>query len=114
MQAPKVNIMNKKVSPNHLAEKKSESRNIPDKFFEENYTALEEDLIPLVETETLERVLYGNDEPIYFYKGAVLSLFFCLPFWIILFWLINWLLKISNRNQSCDFLPSLQVRAFQF
>jgi hypothetical protein len=81
--------MGKKISPNNLAENRSESRNIPDKFFEENYKAAGEDLIPLVEKEALERELYENVEPIYFYKGAVLSLFLCLPFWITLFWLIT-------------------------
>ena len=81
--------MGKKISPNNLAENRSESRNIPDKFFEENYEASEEDLIPLVEKEALERDLYEDVEPFYFYKGAVLCLFFCLPFWSILFWLIT-------------------------
>ena len=81
--------MEKKISPNNLAENRSESRNIPDKFLEENYEALEEDLISLVEKEVLGRDLYENAEPFYFYKGAVLCLFFCLPFWITLFWLIT-------------------------
>jgi hypothetical protein len=72
--------MEKKISPNNLAENRSESRNIPDKFFEENYEALE---------EALGRDLYENAEPFSFCKGAVFSLFFCLPFWITLFWLIT-------------------------
>jgi hypothetical protein len=30
-----------------------------------------------------------DDEPIYFFKGAVLGfVFFCLPFWVIIFSLI--------------------------
>ena len=81
--------MGKKISPNNLAENRSESRNIPDKFFEENYGASEEYHIPLVKKEALERDLHEDFEPFYFYKGAVLSLFFCLPFWIILFKLIT-------------------------
>ena len=84
-----VNIMGKKISPNNLAENRSESRNIPDKFIEENYGASEEYHIPLVKKEALERDLHEDFEPFYFYKGAVLSLFFCLPFWIILFKLIT-------------------------
>ena len=71
-QADKVDIMEKKISPNNLAENRSESRNIS-----------EEDIVPLVEKEVVEWHL-DNVEPYYFFKGAVLSFIFCLPF-IILF-----------------------------
>ena len=73
--------MVKQISPNNLAENRSESKYIS-----------EEDLIPLVEKEALERYLDNTVEPYYLFKGAVVSLFFCLPFWMILFWLIAWLL----------------------
>ena len=73
--------MVKQISPNNLAENRSESKYIS-----------EEDLLPLVEKETLERYLDNTVEPYYLFKGAVVSLFFCLPFWMILFWLIAWLL----------------------
>jgi len=69
-----------KISPNNLAENRSELRNIS-----------EEDIVPLVEKEVVEWHL-DNVEPYYFFKGAILSFIFCLPFWIILFRLINWLL----------------------
>jgi len=69
--------MENKNSPNNLAENRSESRNIS-----------EEDIVPLVEKEVVECHL-DNVEPYYFFKGAVLSFIFCLPFWIILFRLIT-------------------------
>jgi hypothetical protein len=69
--------MEKKISPNNLAENRSELRNIS-----------EEDLIPLVEKEVVEWYL-DNAEPYYFFKGAVLCFIFCLPFWIILIRLIT-------------------------
>jgi hypothetical protein len=81
--------MANKISPNNLAENRSESSNILDKFFKENCEAPEEDLTPLIERKAMERDLCKNIEPIYFFKGAVLCLFFCIPFWIFLFWLIS-------------------------
>lgn len=112
--------MGKKISPNNLAENRSESRNIPDKFFEENYGASKAYHIPLVDKEVLERDLYENFEPFYFYKGAVLSLLFCLPFWIILFKLITWLLISSyflklgevKRSNYLLFFPKVIIPHF--
>ena len=72
-----VDIMVKQISPNNLAENRSESRYIS-----------EEDLIPLVGKEIVEKCLDNCDEPSYFFKGAVLSLFLCIPFWTILYFLI--------------------------
>jgi hypothetical protein len=69
--------MENKISPNNLAENRSESINVS-----------EEDIVPLVEKEVVEWHL-DNVEPHYFFKGAVLSFIFCLPFWIILFRLIT-------------------------
>ncbi len=69
--------MENKISPNNLAENRSESINIS-----------EEDIVPLVEKEFVEWHI-DNVEPHYFFKGAVLSFIFCLPFWIILFRLIT-------------------------
>jgi len=72
-----VDIMVKQISPNNLAENRSESRYISG-----------EDLIPLIEKEAFEGYLDNIVEPYYLFKGAVVSLFFCLPFWIILICLI--------------------------
>ena len=69
--------MEKKTSQNNLLETGYESKNI-----------LEEHLRPSVEIEVVERQS-DNVEPHHFFKGAVLCLIFCLPFWIILFKLIN-------------------------
>jgi len=73
VQADKVDIMKNKNSPNNLSGNKSESRNIS-----------EEDIALLFDKEVVEWHL-DNVEPFYFFKGAVLSFIFCLPFWIILF-----------------------------
>jgi hypothetical protein len=56
---------------------------------EENDEGSEEGLKPLVEKEMVERCLYNCDEPSYFFKGAVISSFLCIPFWIILYFLIT-------------------------
>jgi hypothetical protein len=77
VKADRVNIMGKKISPNDLAESRSESRDI-----------LEDDFIPSTEKEAVEWYL-DNVEPYYFFKGAVLCLIFSLPFWIIFFRLIT-------------------------
>ena len=57
--------------------------------FEENDEGSEEDLIPLVGKEIVEKCLDNCDEPSYFFKGAVISLFCCIPFWTILYFLIT-------------------------
>jgi len=49
----------------------------------------EEERKPLPKRETEETHLYNYDEPMYFFKGAVYGLFFCLPFWIVLTCLIT-------------------------
>ena len=77
VQTGKVDIMEKKISPNKLVENRSKSRNIS-----------EDDIIPLVDKEAAE-CYCDNVEPHYFFKGAILSFIFCLPFWIILFRLIT-------------------------
>ena len=57
--------------------------------FEEDYYASEEELIPLVEKETMERYLDHYDEPSYLFRGVIIGLLFCLPFWAILLRLIT-------------------------
>jgi len=64
--------------------------------FEEYYDASEEELIPLVEKETMERYLDHYDEPSYLFRGVIIGLSFCLPFWAIIFWIIIWLLIIIH------------------
>ena len=96
--------MVKQISPNNLAENRSESKYIS-----------EEDLIPLVEKEALERYLDNTVEPYYLFKGAVVSLFLCLPFWITFFCLIVWLLinshflKLGEVKKSNYLLLSAKV-----
>ena len=56
--------------------------------FEENYYTSEEELIPLVEKETMGRYLDHYDEPSYPLRGVIIGLSFCLPFWAIILWII--------------------------
>jgi hypothetical protein len=57
-------------------------------LFEGHYELSEEDFKPFIDEKTEEEYLDNSDESVYFFKGAVFSLFFCLPFWGILIWLI--------------------------
>jgi len=58
-------------------------------FFEGHYEVPDEDLMPFVDEKTEEAYLEYYDEPSYFFKGTSYGLLFCLPFWILLFWLIS-------------------------
>ena len=58
-------------------------------YFEGHYEAPEGDLKPLVTEEKILEYLDNYDEPGFFFKGAVIGLIFCVPFWGILFWLIT-------------------------
>ena len=57
-------------------------------FIEGHSEVLEEDLMPFVDERTEEEYIDNYDEPVYFFKGAVFGLFFCIPFWGILIWLV--------------------------
>ena len=48
------------------------------------YDASEEELIPLVEKETMEMYLDHYDEPSYLFRGVIIGLSLCLPFWAII------------------------------
>ena len=56
--------------------------------FEEIYDASEEELIPLVEIEAMERPLDYDDEPFYLFKGIIVGGFFSLLLWAIIFLII--------------------------
>ena len=56
--------------------------------FEGIYDASEEELIPLIETKTMERPLDYDDEPFYLFKGIIVGGFFSLLFWAIIFGVI--------------------------
>ena len=56
--------------------------------FEGIYDASEEELIPLVEIETMERPLDYDDEPIYLFKGIIVGGFFSLLLWVVIFGVI--------------------------
>jgi hypothetical protein len=56
--------------------------------FEENYDALEEELMPLVEKETMKMYLNHYDEPSYLFRGVIIGLSLCFPFWAIIFSII--------------------------
>ena len=56
--------------------------------FEENYDALEEELLLMVEIETMERRLDYDDVPINPLIGFIVGGFFSLLLWAIIFWII--------------------------
>jgi hypothetical protein len=60
-----------------------------DQVFEEGYDAGEEVLIPFVEKEIVKRYFDHYDEPSYLFRGSIIGLFLCLPFWAIIFWFIT-------------------------
>ena len=55
---------------------------------EKDYYALEEELILVVEKETMERSLNHYDEPNFLFRGVIIALPFCLLCWAIIFWII--------------------------
>jgi hypothetical protein len=57
-------------------------------FFEGQYEVSEDDFMPFVDEKTEEEYIDNYEDPGYFFKGAVIGLFFCLPFWGIVIWLI--------------------------
>jgi hypothetical protein len=61
----------------------------PAGLFGANIEVREKEFKPFPKEETEERYLDNYDEPMYFFKGAVIGFSFCLPFWAILFWLIT-------------------------
>ena len=56
--------------------------------FKETYIDSEETLVSSVKNESIEKISDHYDEPEFFFRGAVLGLLLCLPFWIVIFWLI--------------------------
>ena len=56
--------------------------------FEENYDVSEEELLLLVEIETMERPLDNDEVPTNSFKGIILGVFFSLLLWAIIFWII--------------------------
>ncbi|MBW2603385.1 MAG: hypothetical protein JRE28_03570 [Deltaproteobacteria bacterium] len=56
--------------------------------FEETHVASKEELMSSVDKETTETLTDHYDEPGYFFRGAVLGLILCLPFWAVIFWFI--------------------------
>jgi hypothetical protein len=65
-----------------------------DMIFEDKHVASKEALVSSADKETLGSFIDHYDEPIYFFKGAFIGLIFSLPFWILIFWLINCLYKL--------------------
>jgi hypothetical protein len=57
-------------------------------FIEATYIESEETLVPSVKNESMEGSSDHYDEPGFFFRGAVFGLLLCLPFWIVIFWLI--------------------------
>ena len=58
-------------------------------LFGANIEVREENFKSSLKKETEEKYLGNYYEPMYFFRGAFYGSLLCLPFWIILFWLIS-------------------------
>ena len=56
---------------------------------EEAHVASKEELSTSADIESMGNLIDHNDEPGYFFKGAIFGLIFCIPFWAAIFWLIT-------------------------
>ncbi len=54
----------------------------------ENYDTSEEELLSVADIKTMERHIDHRDEPIRFFKGLIVSVFFSLLLWAAIFWVI--------------------------
>jgi hypothetical protein len=57
--------------------------------FEEPHVASQEELVSSEDKETVESLMDHYNEPSYFFRGAILGFFLCVPFWAIIFWFIT-------------------------
>jgi hypothetical protein len=57
--------------------------------YEKTHVASKEDLVASFDKETVESLMDHDDEPSYFFRGAILGLLFCVPFWAVIFLLIT-------------------------
>jgi len=60
-----------------------------DQVFEEEYDVEEEVLITFAEKEIVKKYFDHYDEPGFLFRGGIIGLFLCLPFWVIIFWFIT-------------------------
>ena len=57
--------------------------------FEETHVASKEELVSSADKGTVESLMDHDEEPSYFFRGAIFGLILCLPFWAVIFWLIT-------------------------
>jgi hypothetical protein len=58
-------------------------------LFEEAQVDSRKELATSVDIESMENLIDHYDEPSYFFRGAIFGLIFCVPLWIVIFWLIT-------------------------
>lgn len=54
----------------------------------ETHIDSKEALVSSAEIETIGQVSDHHDNSVFFFKGAVLGFLLCLPFWIVIIWLV--------------------------
>lgn len=57
--------------------------------YEEAHVTSKEKLVASVDKETVESLMDHDEEPSYFFRGAIFGFLFCVPFWAVIFLLIT-------------------------
>jgi hypothetical protein len=57
--------------------------------FEDTHVASKEEFVLSVDMESVKDLMDHYDEPSYFFRGAIIGLILCVPFWAVIFWLIT-------------------------
>jgi hypothetical protein len=57
--------------------------------FEDTHVASKEEFVSSVDIESVKDLMDHYDEPSYFFRGAIIGLILCVPFWAVIFWLIT-------------------------
>jgi hypothetical protein len=57
--------------------------------FEDTHVASKEEFVSSVDIESVKDLMDHYDEPGYFFRGAIIGLILCVPFWAVIFWLIT-------------------------
>jgi hypothetical protein len=57
--------------------------------YEKTHVTSKEELVASVDKEKVERLMDHDDEPSYFFRGAILGFLFCVPFWAVILLLIT-------------------------
>ena len=57
--------------------------------YEETHVTSKEKFVASADKETVESLMDHDEEPSYFFRGAIFGFLFCVPFWAVIFLLIT-------------------------